>query len=229
MQFRNRRYLLSGAAILVTVLLAAFRIETGHVSAQTASTVTIRQSATFGGYLADTAGKTLYTLSSDPAGQSTCTGACPTAWPPLTVTGQPVAPAGLTGTLGAFARSDGGQQVTYNGQALYTFVRDANAGDTNGEGATAFGGTWHVARVAGATAPAAVGATAAAPAGPTTAQRAAAAPAPAPAPAPARALPATGSGGVRGSDSTESQVELLAAASLLLLVALGLHRRSQSR
>ncbi|HLG70882.1 MAG TPA: hypothetical protein VK009_10700, partial [Chloroflexota bacterium] len=62
----------------------------GHVAAQAATTVTVRQSATFGSYLADGAGKTLYTLSSDPANTSTCTGACTTAWPPLLLpSGQP--------------------------------------------------------------------------------------------------------------------------------------------
>jgi predicted lipoprotein with Yx(FWY)xxD motif len=114
-----------------------------------ATTVVVRQSPTFGNYLATPAGKTLYTLSSDTPGTSTCTGACTTPWPPLLLpSGQPTGPAGMTGTLGVITRSDGGRQVTYNGAPLYTFAGDTNPGDTKGDGVNAFGGTWHVAKVA---------------------------------------------------------------------------------
>ena len=51
--------------------------------------------------------------------------------------------------IGTTQRSDGTSQVTYNGHPLYTFVKDQNAGDTNGEGLTAFGGAWYVLSPAG--------------------------------------------------------------------------------
>jgi len=81
--------------------------------------------------------------------------------------GQPTAGPGLSGTLAVITRADGKRQVTYNGQPLYTFVRDTQAGAATGDGVTAFGGTFHLARPAGAAAAAAAPA-AAAPAGPTT-------------------------------------------------------------
>jgi hypothetical protein len=46
-------------------------------------------------------------------------------------------------------RSDGRAQVTYNGHPLYLFLGDQAAGDTNGQGSTAFGGSWDVLTPAG--------------------------------------------------------------------------------
>jgi len=109
------------------------------------ATVQVRQTPALGAVLTTAAGKTLYAFSLDTAGTSTCTGACATAWPPLLLTlGNPVAPPGLPGALGTITRSDGTRQVTYKGQPLYTFARDALPGDTTGDGVTAFNGTWHV-------------------------------------------------------------------------------------
>jgi predicted lipoprotein with Yx(FWY)xxD motif len=51
--------------------------------------------------------------------------------------------------LGTTARSDGTTQVTYNGHPLYYFVGDTKAGDTMGEGSTAFGAGWDVLSPAG--------------------------------------------------------------------------------
>jgi hypothetical protein len=46
-------------------------------------------------------------------------------------------------------RSDGTNQVTYNGHPLYTFMGDHQAGDTNGQGLVAFGGSWSALSPAG--------------------------------------------------------------------------------
>jgi predicted lipoprotein with Yx(FWY)xxD motif len=47
------------------------------------------------------------------------------------------------------SRSDGKPQVTYNGRPLYLFSGDNKAGDTNGEGSTAFGAGWFALTAAG--------------------------------------------------------------------------------
>jgi predicted lipoprotein with Yx(FWY)xxD motif len=96
---------------------------------------------------------TLYIRTSDPAGGSSCTDGCASAWPPLTVTAgmQPLAGTGVTGTLATFARSDGSLQVTYNGRALYYYASDTKPGDTTGQGV---GGVWFVAPVSGSGGPA---------------------------------------------------------------------------
>ena len=106
--------------------------------------------ATLGTILTGAGGMTLYTLSSDPNNGSVCTGGCLTAWPPLLTApgGSTTGPTGGTGTFGAFIRSEGTDQVTHDGRALYYFAHDTAAGQTNGEGITAFGGVWHVALAA---------------------------------------------------------------------------------
>ena len=51
--------------------------------------------------------------------------------------------------VGTTPRSDGQAQVTYNGHPLYTFIMDQKPGDTNGQGLTAFGGSWFALNSAG--------------------------------------------------------------------------------
>jgi predicted lipoprotein with Yx(FWY)xxD motif len=103
-----------------------------------------------GKILVDSHGRTLYMFKKDSPTKSACSGACATAWPPLRAHGQPKAGNGVKASLlKTIKRSDGAAQVTYNGHPLYTFVMDKKAGDTNGEGVTAFGGTWFVVSAAG--------------------------------------------------------------------------------
>ena len=40
--------------------------------------------------------------------------------------------------------------MPYNHHPVYTFVKDTKKGQTNGEGLTAFGGTWDALSAAGA-------------------------------------------------------------------------------
>ena len=110
-----------------------------------ASPVQVRDDGKGGKLLADAQGKTLYTFDRDGKGVSNCTGSCPQTWPPLLVTGQVNAPAGLAGDLESYARGDGGQQVMYNDAPLYTYSADPSPGATNGDGV---GGAWHIARPA---------------------------------------------------------------------------------
>jgi predicted lipoprotein with Yx(FWY)xxD motif len=96
-----------------------------------------------GKILVDSQGRTLYLFQKDSGNKSACTGPCAGAWPPLRANGKPTVGSGAKASLvGTTARSDGGPQVTYNGHPLYLFVKDTKAGDTNGEGKTAFGGRW---------------------------------------------------------------------------------------
>ena len=103
-------------------------------------------SPTFGMVLTGPNGMTLYTHAGDSATSSTCTGSCATAWPPLTVTGQPTAGTGVTGKLGTLTRADGTIQVTYAGLPLYYWQGDSKAGDVTGDGVNGFA----VATVGGA-------------------------------------------------------------------------------
>lgn len=101
--------------------------------------------------LTDGRGRTLYLFKKDTKGVSNCSGACATAWPPVTTRGTPVAGAGLTASLaGTITRADGTMQVTYGGNPLYRFVQDSAPGDVNGQDVTAFGATWYVVGANGA-------------------------------------------------------------------------------
>jgi predicted lipoprotein with Yx(FWY)xxD motif len=105
------------------------------------ATVTLGQTKV-GAVLVDATGMTLYELDRDSAAAATCTGACATLWPPLTVTGSPVAGAGLDATKLATVSGANGTQVTYGGHPLYHFANDKVAGDVNGQGFA--GGVWWV-------------------------------------------------------------------------------------
>jgi predicted lipoprotein with Yx(FWY)xxD motif len=120
------------------------------------ATVISSSSATFGLFLADAKGFVLYTATGDRVGGSGCTGTCLKAWPPLLLppgATAPIAGPGVSG-LGTFVRPEG-TQVTYLGQPLYTYVKDAQPGQVTGQGVVDSGGTWFVATTSspGSTAP----------------------------------------------------------------------------
>jgi predicted lipoprotein with Yx(FWY)xxD motif len=95
--------------------------------------------------LTDSAGRALYLFGSDTSTKSTCSGACATAWPPLTAKGAPTAGTGAKAAdLATITRPGGTKQVTYAGHPLYYFAGDNAAGQTNGEASTAFGAPWYL-------------------------------------------------------------------------------------
>jgi predicted lipoprotein with Yx(FWY)xxD motif len=103
-----------------------------------------------GTILVDSNGRTLYLFRKDSGSKSTCFGACASAWPPLRATGEPTVSGGASASLiGTSTRSDGKQQVTYNGHPLYLYAGDEKAGDTRGQGLTDFGAGWYVLSPAG--------------------------------------------------------------------------------
>jgi len=81
----------------------------------------------------------VYTFDSDTTNHSSCTGQCAGVWPPV------VPPsAALTPPWASFARSDGSQQLSYNGKPLYTFTGDTAPDVGTGNGVNGF----HLARPA---------------------------------------------------------------------------------
>jgi len=103
-----------------------------------------------GKILVDSRGRTVYLFSKDSGTTSECSSACAVNWPPLLATGKPTIGSGAKASLASTStRSDGARQVTYNGHPLYRFEGDKKSGDTNGEGLTAFGGSWYALSPAG--------------------------------------------------------------------------------
>jgi predicted lipoprotein with Yx(FWY)xxD motif len=93
---------------------------------------------------------TLYAFSSDTPTQSNCSGLCAQIWPPVLTQTAPVAAGMATGSLlGEIQRPDGTFQVTYDGHPLYYFAHALDSG-TEGDGVTAFGGTFNIVNVSGA-------------------------------------------------------------------------------
>jgi predicted lipoprotein with Yx(FWY)xxD motif len=156
---RSITFLLSlGALPLAAVALAGCGGSGGSANASPAppktasggsATVGVANSG-LGTILVNSQGRTLYLFQKDVGTKSSCSGACARNWPPLRSTGKATAGSGADASLlGTTMRSDGKPQVTYNGHPLYLFSGDSKAGDTSGEGISAFGGSWYALSAAG--------------------------------------------------------------------------------
>jgi predicted lipoprotein with Yx(FWY)xxD motif len=104
-----------------------------------------------GSILSDGQGLTVYLFEKDLSTTSTCSGACASAWPPVTTSAsQPMVSGNANqALLGTTMRPDGTTQLTYAGHPLYRFVGDHKPGDTTGQGLHAFGAGWDVLTPAG--------------------------------------------------------------------------------
>jgi predicted lipoprotein with Yx(FWY)xxD motif len=150
-----RRALLALAPLAVAALIAAgcgggagnkstgYQSTPKKTSTVGGATIDVRKTG-LGTILVDSTGRTLYLFEKDHGDRSSCSGACATAWPPLTTTAKPKPATGVNGPmLGTTKRSDGSTEVTYNGHPLYTYAGDAAPGDTTGEGLNQFGAEWY--------------------------------------------------------------------------------------
>lgn len=141
---RTRAQLL--VAVAATVVLAGCGSSGGSSSSgsSSAGSETIGTASGSGGtYLTGAAGRAVYLFDADTNGTSACTGACTAAWPPVLTDGA----AGASGSaksadLATIRRPDGSTQLTYQGHPLYYYAADTKAGQTNGQGSTAFGASW---------------------------------------------------------------------------------------
>lgn len=82
--------------------------------------------------------RSLYSLSFDPKGTTTCTGPCAAVWPPLLTSSRAHAGTGVQRNgIGTVRRPDGSLQVSFHGHPVYFFAFDLGAGAapglTNGE------------------------------------------------------------------------------------------------
>jgi predicted lipoprotein with Yx(FWY)xxD motif len=90
-------------------------------------------------------GLTLYGFTNDVDGQSSCSGTCAEAWPPLTVDPNWTVGPGLDNAVfNTVAREDGTQQLVAGRWPLYYFSGDSAPGDVNGQGS---GGVWFAVNV----------------------------------------------------------------------------------
>jgi predicted lipoprotein with Yx(FWY)xxD motif len=104
-----------------------------------------------GPVLVDSKGFTLYLLTADTPGSSTCSAQCLQYWPLVPATAGAGVPAvqGVSAALATTKATSGASMVTAGGWPLYTFVKDKAPGDVAGEGVKTFGGTWYAVSPSG--------------------------------------------------------------------------------
>ena len=128
-------YAVSPSGDLVKSPASASAAATPTTEANTASmsgdTVMIVNNPSLGNILVDSNGMTLYLFLKDNGTTTACTGGCAQNWPALT-SDSPSAGSGAEASLLGTAGDT--NQVTYNGHLLYTFAKDMNPGDVNGQG-----------------------------------------------------------------------------------------------
>lgn len=140
--------------LVLAALLAAFAL---LALAQESATLNVMESETYGPYLTDAEGNSLYLfineemMSEDPermtegvrSNAAPCAGGCLEAWPPL-MASEVVAGEGVDEELLYTAEVDGMTMVVYNGWPLYYFAADENPGDTNGQGRGGAPNVWYL-------------------------------------------------------------------------------------
>lgn len=126
-----------GTGLALTVQAAPAGATSPHAKTITVSTASVSH---IGTVLTTASGLTLYRFTKDPAGGSTCTGACAKVWPPL------LAAKGthINGPKGVKALSlikvgNGRWQVAFHNVALYRFEGDKKKGQAKGQ---AIAGEW---------------------------------------------------------------------------------------
>lgn len=115
--------------------------------------VSLSTSTTFGSYLTDKDGKSLYFFANDANGQASCSGGCEAVWPPFYVdnlTADKIADGLTFSDFGTITTSSSKKQLTYKGWPLYYYAPVVNgvntretAGQTTGDGV---GGVWFIAK-----------------------------------------------------------------------------------
>jgi predicted lipoprotein with Yx(FWY)xxD motif len=123
------------AVAAVALSLAACAASDADAPATPAAT----RATAIGPVLTDPHGMTLYTLSTDEGGKSSCSGKCAALWPPF------LAPADASpaGKWSVTRRDDGSQQWAYAGKPLYLWTKDKKPGDVTGD---KYGEVWWAAR-----------------------------------------------------------------------------------
>ena len=134
---------LTAAGLAAAALVLFGLVVAGASSTAPAATGTALKTTTIGGttVLTNAKGLTLYSFAPDTPAASKCYGSCAAYWPP--VTGTTAAGQGLPGKVATIKRTDGTEQLTYNGHPLYTYIGDSAPGQATGNNLNLNGGLWH--------------------------------------------------------------------------------------
>ncbi len=124
-----------------TMMTSVTSLPTTSVNATPTYPIMIKTSATVGRYLTNASGFTLYLNSQDtPNKASSCYGQCTVYWQPIKPVQLTSLPANLSASkFSTITRTDGTQQLTYQGWPLYHYAPDNAPGQMKGQGVA---GTW---------------------------------------------------------------------------------------
>lgn len=103
-----------------------------------------------GPVLVDSRGMTVYLLTADAPGHSSCSALCLDKWPLVSApAGSDTSVPGVSAPLGVTKATSGASMLTAGGLPLYTYSGDSAPGDTHGEGIEAYGGKWYAVSPSG--------------------------------------------------------------------------------
>jgi predicted lipoprotein with Yx(FWY)xxD motif len=104
-----------------------------------------------GPVLVDSKGRTVYLLTADSPGHSSCAAQCLQFWPPVSGPAGSAVPSvqGVSAALAVTKATSGASMLTAGGWPLYTFAKDMAPGEVNGQGKKSFGGTWYAVSPSG--------------------------------------------------------------------------------
>ena len=105
-----------------------------------------KSSSSFGEYLTDTKGITLYVFADDTSLKSNCNGDCLKKWPPYMYDNRNLASStdALSKRMNAIKRDDGTLQYAYGTKPVYYYIGDKNPGEINGVSVGDTGSKWSV-------------------------------------------------------------------------------------
>jgi predicted lipoprotein with Yx(FWY)xxD motif len=102
-----------------------------------------------GNVLVNGEGMTVYMLTADKPGRSSCSTQCLSYWPPVPPVTKPGKVHGISAKVASTQSMAGKPMATAGGWPLYTYVGDHAPGDTSGEGIRNFGGVWYAVSPSG--------------------------------------------------------------------------------
>jgi predicted lipoprotein with Yx(FWY)xxD motif len=141
----------AGAALLALVAAGCGSSTNSDTTGGAASTTPAPSGAplsvadtSLGRVVVDASGFTVYMLTADSPGQSSCSSDCLSSWPPVAAPSSGTqSPPDITAKVDETETTTGTAMLTVGGWPAYTYVQDTAPGDVSGEGITSFGGTWY--------------------------------------------------------------------------------------
>ena len=148
--------LLAGAVVLLPAAacgsnMASSGAGTTPTNAKTPGGALAVATTSLGPVLVDHSGRTVYLLTADTPGHSSCPAQCLQDWPLVPAPEGTSVPSvrGISAVLSTAKASSGAPMLTAGGWPLYTFVKDEAPGDVTGQGVKSFGGTWYAVSPSG--------------------------------------------------------------------------------